>query len=61
MAIVEYQQPCSLCGQPVLVSSFTLTTPDELKKFCCAGCLSIYKLLNEYSLTPSIKLTSQKK
>ena len=50
MSIVEYQQPCSLCGQPVLVRSFTLNTPDGLKKFCRAGCLSIYQLLNEENL-----------
>ncbi len=51
MSIVEYLQPCSLCGQPVRVRSFTLATPDGLKKFCCAGCLSIYQLLSKESLS----------
>lgn len=51
MSIVEYQQPCSLCGQAVLVRNFTLTTANGLKKFCCVGCLSIYQLLNEENLS----------
>jgi len=38
--------PCSLCGQPVLLSGFVLLTQEGQKKFCCEGCLSIFQLLN---------------
>jgi hypothetical protein len=50
MAKVEYPEPCVLCGQPVEITGFTLTTPDGVLKFCCAGCLSIYQLLNDKNL-----------
>ncbi|QPK61938.1 heavy metal translocating P-type ATPase metal-binding domain-containing protein [Methylomonas sp. LL1] len=40
------QYPCDLCGQPVKVSGFELDIPGGPKKFCCAGCVSIYQLLN---------------
>lgn len=50
MAKVEYREPCVLCGQPVEISGFTLETPDGVLKFCCAGCMSIYQLLNDNNL-----------
>lgn len=50
MAKVEYPELCVLCGQPVEIAGFTLTTPDGVLKFCCAGCLSIYQLLNDKNL-----------
>jgi hypothetical protein len=37
---------CALCGQPVQLDGFTLTTNKGREKFCCAGCLSIYQLIN---------------
>ncbi len=46
MSIIEYEKTCALCGQPAVLKSFTLNTPDGLLRFCCAGCLSIYQLLN---------------
>jgi len=61
MPIIEYEKLCTLCGQQAVLRSFTLNTPDGLLKFCCAGCLSIYQLLNEYNSTPSIKQPSQNK
>ena len=39
--------PCKLCGQSVEINGFSLNTQTGLQKFCCAGCLSIYQLLNE--------------
>ncbi len=53
MPIIKYEKSCTLCGQQVVLRSFTLNTPDGLQKFCCAGCLSIYQLLNEYNATPT--------
>jgi len=38
--------PCELCGQPVKVPGFGLQSSDGVKEFCCAGCLSIFQLLN---------------
>jgi len=38
---------CALCGLPVKLEAFFLTTHKGRKKFCCAGCLSIYQLINE--------------
>lgn len=42
---------CALCGQPVEIVGFTLTSNQGQQKFCCAGCLSIYQLLNEHQTT----------
>jgi len=38
---------CALCGLPVKLDSFTLSTDKGREKFCCAGCLSIYQLIND--------------
>lgn len=48
------KKPCVLCGQPVEITGFSLTTSDGLQKFCCAGCLSIYQLFNEDKTKPTI-------
>ncbi len=37
---------CALCGLPVEIEGFSLETVDGIKSFCCAGCLSVYSLLN---------------
>jgi hypothetical protein len=59
MTKVEYQDFCVLCGQPVEIAGFTLQTPGGMLKFCCAGCLSIYQLLND-SNPISTSTSSQK-
>jgi len=46
----KIKDPCPLCGQPVEISGFTLQTKEGKKSFCCAGCVSIYQLLNEDQL-----------
>ena len=47
----ENKKPlCTLCGQPVEIKGFELNTRDGMFPFCCAGCLSIYQLLNENEL-----------
>lgn len=53
MTKVKYHDICELCGQPVEIEGFTLTTSNGVLKFCCAGCLSIYQLLNETNLESS--------
>jgi hypothetical protein len=50
MAIIEYKETCALCGQPVEIKGFTLTTLEAVQKFCCAGCLSLYQLLNKNTI-----------
>jgi hypothetical protein len=47
MANAKTRAPCVLCGQPVEITGFSMNTGDGLQKFCCAGCMSIYQLLNE--------------
>jgi len=47
-------EPCPLCNQPVEIKGFSLQTKEGIKYFCCAGCVSIYQLLNEEKLlTPT--------
>ena len=43
----QQQEPCTLCGLAVEIDGFFLTTPNSIQKFCCAGCLNIYQLLND--------------
>jgi hypothetical protein len=52
MPIIEYEKSCTLCGQQAVLRSFTLNTLEGELRFCCAGCLSIYELLNEFNATP---------
>ena len=37
---------CDLCGLAVEIEGFNVQTTEGLKQFCCAGCLSVYRLLN---------------
>ena len=41
---------CNLCGLPVEIFAFSLKTTQGEKLFCCEGCKSIFKLLNEDKL-----------
>ncbi len=61
MSNAKEQQPCVLCGQPVEITGFSLTTGSGLQQFCCAGCLSIYQLLNKDNVKPTITPLSTKK
>lgn len=38
--------PCDQCHQPVELEGFCFEADSGLKRFCCEGCLSIYRLLN---------------
>ena len=53
MPIIEYEKTCTLCGQQAVLRSFTLNTPEGQRRFCCAGCLNIYQLLNQDNATQS--------
>lgn len=46
----QSQDYCALCGLPVEIEGFNLETEQELQKFCCAGCLCMYQLINEDQL-----------
>jgi hypothetical protein len=59
MTKVEYRDFCVLCGQPVEIEGFTLQTPEGMLKFCCAGCLSIYQLLNDSSTVSTSTSTNK--
>ncbi|NBV75079.1 MAG: metal-binding protein [Methylococcaceae bacterium] len=37
---------CDQCGEPVKLEGFACQTDQGFKKFCCEGCLSIYRLLH---------------
>lgn len=39
--------PCDLCGLDVETDSFTIKTKDKVLKFCCDGCVGIYRMLND--------------
>ncbi len=41
------KKTCALCGQPVEIKGFSLNTRQGELAFCCAGCQSIYQLLND--------------
>jgi hypothetical protein len=45
---------CDLCALPVEIPDFTLNTKYGLKRFCCEGCLGIYRLLHEDELVAEI-------
>ncbi len=48
----EEKKSCDLCGLPVEVDGFSLSTKEGQKHFCCEGCLGIYQMLNEEHLLP---------
>lgn len=52
------EESCALCGLPVEIKGFTLSTSNGEKKFCCAGCLSIYQLLNNNTSNTTLIETS---
>lgn len=54
-------QDCVLCGQAVKIQGFTLKTDEDVQKFCCAGCLSIYSLLNPDSTNTPLEKKDDKK
>jgi hypothetical protein len=47
MDTIKHQETCALCGLAVEIEGFSVSTQEGLQKFCCAGCLSIYQLLND--------------
>jgi hypothetical protein len=47
METIKHRKTCVLCGLAVEIDGFSITTQEGLQNFCCAGCLSIYQLLND--------------
>lgn len=42
------REPCDLCGLDIEDDRFRLRTPSQgEKKFCCEGCLGIWRLVND--------------
>jgi hypothetical protein len=50
---------CDLCALPVEISDFVLNTKSGIKRFCCEGCLGIYRLLHEDELAEEVEDPSQ--
>ncbi len=50
---------CDLCALPVEISDFILNTKSGIKRFCCEGCLGIYRLLHEDELAEEVEDPSQ--
>jgi len=53
LKMTDNSVPCDLCGLPVEVPDFELTTRDGIKHFCCEGCLGIYTMLHEDEIAAS--------
>jgi hypothetical protein len=49
------KQACALCNQPVAMAGFSQQDADGVKKFCCAGCLSIFRLLYQHHEPTTLK------
>lgn len=49
----QSQDYCALCGLPVEIEGFSLETEQKLQKFCCAGCLCMYQLINDQHPEPN--------
>lgn len=41
------KEPCDLCGLDIEDDRFRLRTVQGEKKFCCEGCLGIWRLVND--------------
>jgi hypothetical protein len=61
MSHPEAKEYCPLCDQPVEIPGYTLNTATGRLRFCCAGCLSIYQLINKEKLVtnPSNQLNNK--
>jgi hypothetical protein len=38
---------CDLCRLPVEIAGYELFTKEGQKRFCCEGCMGIYRMLHE--------------
>jgi transposase-like protein len=57
MSHPETKEYCPLCGQPVEIPGYILNTAAGRLRFCCAGCLSLYQLVNKEKLTTTTTTT----
>lgn len=44
------ESSCDLCQLPIEATGWQLVTSSGLKRFCCEGCLGIYRMLHEDEL-----------
>ena len=44
---------CDLCGLPIGMLDFSLTTAERTFRFCCEGCKGIYQMLNDVDDIPN--------
>jgi len=45
---------CTLCGLPLKMLGFSLTTHAGARYFCCEGCLGVYQLLHSNEVAKNI-------
>src|SRR4030042_343741 len=38
-------QLCDLCGLPLGLRNFTVSSPDKIHHFCCRGCKQVFQML----------------
>jgi hypothetical protein len=57
MSHPEAKEYCTLCDQPVEIPGYILNTATGRLRFCCAGCLSLYQLVNKEK--PTTTTTTQ--
>jgi hypothetical protein len=50
--IPNKKRPCDLCSLFVEIEGFSVLTTEGVKKFCCEGCKSIYRMLHEELILP---------
>lgn len=46
--------PCDLCRLPIEVAGFELSTKEGGKRFCCEGCMGIYRMLHEEDILDGV-------
>lgn len=44
--MTDTKQLCALCGLEVEIAGFQLQTTGGEKRFCCAGCKGLYRMLH---------------
>lgn len=50
---VAQEDVCDLCGLPVEVDDYEISTTSGKRHFCCEGCFGIFKMLHEDEILPS--------
>ncbi|BCX81223.1 hypothetical protein MIT9_P0801 [Methylomarinovum caldicuralii] len=56
----EEKPSCDLCSLLVEIPDFELKTKDGVKRFCCEGCLGIYRMLHEDEIVEDPQTAEEK-